>query len=249
MEQVEVDGVRLRVALDGDPKLPALALINGAYSNLESFTPALPHLTKPFFVIRHDVRGTGQSDPGPRADYTFERYADDLRGILDALSVERAIVCGMAYGARTAARFALRHPTRVSLLALYDVSLAPPVDQTLQREGNERAKQLRAEAGLPEPLRSRSWFEHRDRREAGRALTAHEGRPDPTPELASFGAPTLVVCGRQDANLAEARRISQTLPNAQLEIMEMTGHGSVLSRPDLFSSLLLEFAERHAQRA
>jgi len=243
---IEVDGVALRVAVDGDRRAPALALVNGAFSNLESFSPAMPELVKHFCVVRHDLRGTGRSAPGAREDYRFDRYADDLRGILDALDIERPVVCGMAYGARTAARFALRHPERLSLLALYDVSLAQPVDQALQREGNEQAKQLRAEAGLPEPVRKREWFEHVDRREAGRALTAHQGQPDPTPELAELAHPTLVVCGRQDVNLAEAERIAGVLPDAELRIMEMTGHGSVLSRPDLFVELLLDFVRRRA---
>ncbi len=147
-------GVRLHVALDGERGAPPLALLNGALCNLESWEPALAALAKRHFVIRHDGRGNGQSSGGPRAEYRFEHYADDLRASLDHLEVERAVLCGMAYGARTAARFALRHPDRVRLLALYDVSLAEPVDQALQRDGNREARALRQEAGLPEVQRT-----------------------------------------------------------------------------------------------
>jgi 3-oxoadipate enol-lactonase len=235
---IEVDGVRLHVAQDGERGAQPLALLNGAFCNLESWSPVLEALAKRYFVVRHDGRGNGQSGAGARADYRFERYADDLRGILDQLGIERAVICGMAYGARIAARFALRHPDRVQLLALYDVSLAAPVNQELQREGNARAKALRQAEGLPEVTRLREWFAHADEREARRSLTAHEGQPDPTPELAAVKAPTLVVCGRQDVNLEESQRIARVLPNAELHVMEMTGHGSVFSRPDLFASLL-----------
>jgi 3-oxoadipate enol-lactonase len=241
---VTVDGVRLHVAQDGAPDATPLALLSGALCNLESWTPALPALAKRFRVVRHDGRGNGQSSGGLRDAYRFERYADDLAAILDALSIDRVVVCGMAYGARTAARFALRHPSRVSLLALYDVSLAEPVDQARQREGNAQARALREAAGLPEVARDRAWFAHADEREARRSLTAHVGQVDPTPELASVCVPALVACGSQDVNLPEAERIARVLPDAELQVMEMTGHGSVLSRPDRFASLLDDFVTR-----
>src|SRR5262252_3790869 len=123
-DRVRVDeGVSLRVALDGDPRNPPLALVNGAFMNLHSWTPALQALSTRFRVLRHDWRGTGASDKGPRASYTFPQFADDVLALLDHFGIERPLLCGMAYGARTAARFALGHPRRLSLLALYDVSL------------------------------------------------------------------------------------------------------------------------------
>lgn len=239
------DGVTLRATLDGDPSHPPLALINGAFLNLHSWTPVLAAFSARFRVLRHGWRGTGASDKGPRASYTFPQYADDLLALLDHFGIERALVCGMAYGARTAARFALQHPQRVSLLALYDVSLDQPVDQALQAKGNAEALRLREVAGLASPRVDPAWREHGDAREALRTLTAHRDQPDPTPELAALAHPTLVACGRQDVNLAEAQRIAAIVPNAELRIMEMTGHGSVLSRPDLFVELLVDFAQRH----
>lgn len=238
------DGVQLAFAVDGQADQPTLALVNGALTNLDVFTPAMPQLAARFRVVRHDWRGSGASSGGPRASYRFEQYADDLARLLDHVGVERAVICGMAYGARTAARFALRYPERVSLLALYDVSLDQPVDQTLQQAGNAEAKRLREQAGVPEPERSRAWFEHADRKEALRSLTAHVNQPDPTAELAAVTIPTLVACGRQDVNLPEAERIAGLMPDAELAVMEMTGHGSVLSRPDLFAELLIDFVDR-----
>ena len=238
--------VRLRVAVDGEPGRPPLVLINGAFCNLNVWTPAMPALLQRFLVVRHDWRGTGKSSKGPRADYTFARYADDLLAVLDHLGIERPLVCGMAYGARTAARFALRHPARLAALALYDVSLDQPVDQSLQAAGNAEAKRLRTEAGLAQVAVDRAWYAHDDEREAMRSLTAHRDQPDPTPELHALRLPTLVVCGRQDVNLPEAERIAAIVPGAELQIMEMTGHGSVLSRPELFVQLLVAFAERCA---
>jgi 3-oxoadipate enol-lactonase len=241
---VEINGVEINHRIDGSPDAAPLALINGARTNLHFFDPIVPTLCAQHRVVRHDWRGTGRSSPGPRADYNFVQYADDLAGLLDHLAIDRAVICGMAYGARTAARFALRHPDRVRLLALYDVSLDQPVDQTLQREGNDRARELRKAAGLPRVEIDRAWFAHTHEKECLRSLTAHVDQPDPTPELAGVAMPTLVACGRQDVNLPEAQRIAALMPDAELQIMEMTGHGSALSRPDLVAEILLEFIAR-----
>jgi len=243
-QRIALRGVTLRVVTDGERSRPALVLINGAFSNLLTWTPIVAQLADRFFVVRHDWRGTGRSSGGPRAEYTFADYADDLAALVDALDVKRAVVWGLAYGARTAARFALRHPERVALLALYDVSLAAPVDQALQRAGNDEAKRLREAAGLPNVASDPSWFEHDDRREALRSLTAHERFPDPTDELRNMHIPTLVACGRQDVNLPEAERIAALLPDSEMHVMEMAGHGSVLSRPELCVSLLCDFVDR-----
>ena len=34
------------------------------------------------------------------------------------------------------------------------------------------------------------------------------------------------------------------MPDAELHVMERTGHGSVVSRPDLFADLLIDFVDR-----
>lgn len=241
---VRVGGVDLRVKVDGVEAGPPLALINVARSNLGVFEPMMAALGEAHRVIRHDWRGTGRSGAGERADYVFERYADDLAAILDAVDVERAVICGCAFGARIAARFAIRHPDRTSLLALYDVSLAPPADQGRQRELMLEARRLRDEAGLPHRRLDRSCFVHDAEKEALRSLTAGRGLPDPTPEMATVRIPTLVVCGRQDENLTQAQRIAGLMPDCELQVMEMTSHPAVMSRPDLAAELLLDFVKR-----
>jgi pimeloyl-ACP methyl ester carboxylesterase len=247
--RVAANGVTLRYRIDGPPSSPWLVLINGAFTNLEYWSPVMTRLASDFRVLRHDWRGTGQSSGGPRADYTFAQYAEDLRALMDVCEIERAVICGMAYGARIAARFALDHPSRVAVLALYDVSLDQPVDQSLQREGNVEAARLREAAGLPSVDVQRSWFAHADEKEARRSLTAHVGQPDPSDEMGGVRIPTLIACGRQDANLPEARRLAAILPDAEFHVMEMTGHGSVASRPDRVAELLRDFVGRRGAAA
>lgn len=238
---VTVAGTRLHCAIDGSQDAPTLALINPASHNLTCWEVVLPRLLQSFRVLRFDIRGTGRSGWTRAADCTFPRYADDLAGLLDAFRIDRAFVLGVAYGARTAARFALAHHPRLSALGLFDVALTPPVAQSGQRALADAARALLSAAGTPAPGVEKYWRYYENREAARQAHTAHEREPDITPLLSTVAVPTLVACGRQDENLTEAQRISATLPNARFELMEMTGHGSPFFRPTLFCDLVERF--------
>ena len=59
--------------------------------------------------------------------------------------------------------------------------------------------------------------------------------------LGKLNVPVLVVCGRQDMNLAEAERIARHIPNSHFHVMEMTGHGSPFFRPRIFVDIVTSF--------
>jgi 3-oxoadipate enol-lactonase len=238
---VTVNGIQFHYALDGDPDKPVLALVNPASNNLTCWEVVLDGLLEEFRVLRFDIRGTGKSGWGDDEEFTFSQYADDLAGIMDALAIERAFVVGVAYGARTAARFALRHPDRLTGLGLFDVALVPPVEQTSQRALGAEARKLLAAAGEPEVTLRKSWLFYENREAALKAHTAHQKEDDLSEMLGDLEAPVLVACGRQDMNLAEAERIAAATPGSELVVMEMTGHGSPFFRPGLFVELVTGF--------
>lgn len=243
---IRANGLDFHFALDGNPDAPILALVNMASHNLTCWEPVMPQLVERFRVLRFDIRGTGKSGWGSDDAFTFSQYADDLAAILTSLDIPRAFVLGVAYGARTAARFALRHPQKLTALGLFDVSLTPPVEQSGQRALAEEARTLLSKAGeTPVKLR-KSWRFYEDREAARKAHTAHEREPDLTESLGTLTAPVLVACGRQDMNLPEAQRIAAGVPTSDFEVMEMTGHASPFFRPSLFADLVIRFADRHA---
>ena len=238
---IEANGIQFHYALDGDPSNPVLALINMASANLTTWEPVMDALLETFQVLRFDIRGTGKSGWGGDDEFTFSHYADDLAKIMELLNIPKAFVLGVAYGARTAARFALRHEEKLTALGLFDVALTPPVEQSGQRELGLQARQMLADAGEPEVVRRKSWRFYENRDAALQAHTAHTREPDTSEKLGSLGIPVLVACGRQDMNLAEAERIAAAIPGSQLHVMEMTGHGSPFFRPALFTRIVDSF--------
>lgn len=221
---------------------PALLLVNGAFCTVRQWDAVVPELARSFRVIRHDVRGTGSSAAGPEAEYRFERYADDLALICESLGVVEASLWGMAWGARVALVAAARHPERCRRVVLSDLAI-DPADPRAQQEGARSAALARREAGIEEAPLPEGWNRHADVEEARKALSATLEHPDLMPFVRKVRASTLIATGEHDPNLASSRRALAGFSEGRLEVLPLTGHGSVLQRPDLTRSRVSAFLE------
>lgn len=78
-----------------------------------------------FRCIGMDIRGFGQSDK-PWHGYSYDRLADDLYAVLEALQLENAALIGFSMGGAISIRYLARHSgRRIGKLAL--VSAAAPI--------------------------------------------------------------------------------------------------------------------------
>lgn len=65
-----------------------------------------------------DLRGYGKSEK-PHGEYSYDRFADDLKNVLEALAVEGATLAGFSMGGGTATHYMSRHDeAHVDRLAL-----------------------------------------------------------------------------------------------------------------------------------
>lgn len=69
-------------------------------------------------LIRFDKRGTGLSDR-PTDVATLEERTDDIRAVLDAVGLERAVIFGSSEGGQIACMFAALYPRRTVALATW----------------------------------------------------------------------------------------------------------------------------------
>jgi 3-oxoadipate enol-lactonase/4-carboxymuconolactone decarboxylase len=111
------EAVRLYWKLDGAPDLPVLVLLNSIGTDMALWDTSVPHLLPAFRLLRIDTRGHGASD-APAGDYTLAMLADDVVAVMDAAGVTNAAIAGVSLGGMIAMELALRHPTRVTALAL-----------------------------------------------------------------------------------------------------------------------------------
>ena len=127
---VQTNGVDLCVQTFGDAASPAILLIGGAASSMDwwedEFCERLA--SGPRFVIRYDLRDTGQSvsyEPGAPA-YGHSDLVADAVGLLKALTIVRAHLVGISMGGGVSQRLALDHPDRVVSLTLISTSPGGP---------------------------------------------------------------------------------------------------------------------------
>ena len=138
--QISANGVQLEVEDHGPVTAEPLLLIMGLGMQLVAWHTELVAslVARGFRVIRFDNRDIGLSQrydhlgvPNLAIDsikyavglkvtgpYTVADMADDTAGLLDALGIQRAHVCGASMGGMIAQQLAVRHPTRVKSLTL-----------------------------------------------------------------------------------------------------------------------------------
>ncbi len=214
--------------------------------------------------IAPDLRGVGESN-APADGYSIARYADDLIGVLDALEVDRAVVCGLSMGGYIAFELMRRYAPRVSGLVLCDTR--PEADTEEGRRGREELVQIALERGaeavgerlLPRLLAPTTLADQPEVVEQYRemtrrvsvpgmvgALRAMRDRPDSTPVLAEIHVPTLVMVGSDDQVTppAVALEMSRAIAGAELAVIAGAGHLTPLEQPLVASRALESFLER-----
>lgn len=118
IRHVEVDfGVALRViergAIDPDPSLPTVVLVHGLASNARMWDGVARSLADHRIrTLAVDLRGHGRSDR-PDTGYDFATIGRDVCSVLDAASLERAVVVGQSWGGNVVVDMAHRTPDRV----------------------------------------------------------------------------------------------------------------------------------------
>lgn len=79
--------------------------------------PQVAEFSKTHRVIVWDVRGHGRSSLPP-GEVNPESFSRDLIALLDALKIEKALLCGLSMGGHISLQAAVRYPERVQALVL-----------------------------------------------------------------------------------------------------------------------------------
>jgi class 3 adenylate cyclase/pimeloyl-ACP methyl ester carboxylesterase len=113
---------------------PDLLFLNDAHSNVEIMweqpliATYFDRLSSFSTVTYFDNRGVGLSDAVPHGKLVLDTWTDDALAVLDAASIERAIVVGDTEGGAGAMMLAASRPDRVSALILVNTFARFPRD-------------------------------------------------------------------------------------------------------------------------
>ena len=115
MPWAAVNGIRLHYQARGRGR--ALVFAHGAGGNHLSWWQQIPRFSSQYRCVVFDHRAFGRTQDAP-AGPGRRAFADDLRHLLDHLSIDRTAIVAQSMGGRTAVGFAVRNPERVSALVL-----------------------------------------------------------------------------------------------------------------------------------
>jgi len=266
-----INNIEIAYETIGDPNSKPLLLIAGLGSQLLAWSDEICEIlaNNGFFVIRFDNRDVGLSTKFdsagipdmmeiaaaytrgeiPKLPYTLEDMADDAIGVLDALNVEKAHICGASMGGMIAQIIAYRHPSRVqSLIVIMSTTGNPTLPQA--------KPEIMAQFFAPVPSEREAYIEEMVKRDSliygnfeydeiqgreyrtkeydrsyypegiARQMAAMAVPGNIQPKISAIKAPTLVIHGRKDPfNSVEAgKEIASTIPGAELLLLDGMGH-------------------------
>jgi pimeloyl-ACP methyl ester carboxylesterase len=269
-DMIEVAGLRLHVRDDGPKSAPAIIMIHGFGSSLQTWEPWAKSLEATFRVIRFDLPGSGLSAPDPNGDYTDARTISVLLALMDRLGVAKASLIGNSIGGRIAWTFAAEHPDRVDKLVLispdgfaspgFEYGKAPKVPAALGFMRYVLPKSLlranlKPAYGDPSALTDQTVTRYHDLMLAPGVRQALLSRMketvlvDPVPLLRRIKAPVLLLWGERDGMIpfSNARAYLQTLPNARLVALPTLGHVPQEEAPATSLAPVLAFLSEPAE--
>jgi pimeloyl-ACP methyl ester carboxylesterase len=220
-------------------------------------------------AIAFNARGYPPSDvPDDVKAYSQERAADDIRGVLDGLKIQKAHVCGLSMGGFATLHFGLRHPARALSLVVAGAGYGSvPGERDKFRRDTEVVARRFEEDGMVKTAEMYSrgptrvqfmdkdpfgWREFHaqlaDGSAKGHALTQRGVqmlRPsilDLGRELETLDVPTLIMTGDEDDPCLEpAIFMKRKIPTAGLVVLPKSGHTINLEEPEVFNRAVLDF--------
>ena len=208
-----------------------------------------------FKTYAPDLPNFGRSDPMP-GPVEIGRYADYLKGFMDALGLGPSLVIAHSLGGAVAQALAISHPENLSGLVLVDSSsptgLQTPVDRhpLIEAMRQDKAFLAKALAGTVPTLKDSDFFQSLVDEAARMGAPAWIGNAealsvfDVSARTRSFAKPVLVLWGRSDYIVTEvmARQTAEAYPGAELQILDGVGHSVIVEDPERFLGILARFA-------
>ncbi|MEU9742632.1 alpha/beta fold hydrolase [Micromonospora chersina] len=239
-------------------------------SGLSNYARNIDALAQRFRVIVPDLPGYGRSSKDIDQSDPFGDLAGAVRGLLDALGIDRAHLVGNSYGGAAALRLALDRPDRVGRLIL----MGPGGIGTARRPPTPGLRRLLAYYGGEGPTRAKlERFIRDDLVYDGAAVPAemieerYQASIDPEvvanpplrrpaglrtllrmdllrdKRLSRAATPTLVLWGADDKvnRPSGGALLAERMPHCDLYLVAGAGHWVQWERPALFNSLTTAF--------
>jgi 3-oxoadipate enol-lactonase len=255
-----VNGISLAYS-DQGKGLP-LVFLHAFPLNRTMWEPQVEALSSEFRIVTVDLRGHGESD-APLWRYTFDQAAEDVRALMDHLSIGQAVLVGLSMGGYILFAFYRRYPDRIKGLIL--ANTRAQADTAEGKEARFQMAQIAYKKGpaavadlmipkLLSPLtietrpdlvrRVRAMIESTEVSGIAGDLMAMAERTDSIPLLGSITCPVHVIAGELDQATppADAKLMADRIADSRFTVIPQAGHLSNLEQPDTFNRVVRVFS-------
>ena len=235
-----VNGIKLYFEVYGSGQ--ALLIIHGNGQRIAAMKDQVKFFSDYYLVIAADSRGQGKSEMGT-GRLTYEQMADDFNALLDQLNLKSAYVLGWSDGGIVGLLLAIKHPEKVSKLAIMGANLEPSGAYGWALESVARAEK-ETEEMIARGDTSQPWADRKQ------LLDLLGKQPHiPISDLQTIRAPTLVMAGDKDIiRLEHTVLIFENIKNSHLSIFPGATHWIPKENPKLFNETVLGFFEKPFSR-
>ncbi|MDR3748897.1 MAG: alpha/beta fold hydrolase [Acidobacteriota bacterium] len=214
----------------------------------------IPELSEQYRLIAYDLHGHGYASNSPKIE-SIQQLVDDLVRLMDELNLKSARIAGHSLGGRVAQQMALRHPERVTSLALV-CTMARTARQAMQSRADEAERQGMTSQVAPSLLRwltpevvaENPWYVRYARARVIRSLAPNWAAAwralaqfDVLEELQAISVPTNVIAAEKDLTASPEeymRPIADRIPGAKLSLIPGAPHLAPLVKPHEVATLL-----------
>ena len=215
--KINVNNITLNYIQEGqgDP----LILLHGNGEDLQIFDKLISKLKKQFTVYAIDSRNHGSSTR--TEDFSYETMAEDIHQFIEKLELKHLSVIGFSDGAIISLLLTLKYPQIFKKMVLLGVNLKPS-DFKLDIYNSIAEEYEKTQDFLFKMMLEQPNIELDD--------------------LKEINTPTLVIGAEDDLyNEDSFQNIADTMPDAELKIMQGHDHGSYVINSDVLYPSLKEF--------
>jgi pimeloyl-ACP methyl ester carboxylesterase len=268
---IELEDIKTYYEINGEGS--PFIFIQGAFISSTMWEKQVSYFSDRFQTIIYDLRGHGKTGPTDRKKYSVELYADDLIELLDALNIEKPIICGISLGGMIGQVFATKYPERLSALILADTAATITLTRwdyimrylvgpkwlmliSLRMMGVHRF--IRFSFWFVKFTRSKEWLGDEEIIEYEKNEMLSLDKKEylkifgslydfKLQELTLVQVPTLVLNGEHEPKsiFKHAEKIQSLVPNCEVDVIKNTGHTSNMENPEEFNQKISEFLKKN----
>lgn len=117
MPTVQTNGIQTYYEEYGEG--PPIVFLHGATSDHRLWAEQAKPLANDYRIITYDMRGHGRTGGSELGSYTIGLYSDDLDSLIEALGLDRPVICGLSMGGMIAQMYAAESPETIAALCTF----------------------------------------------------------------------------------------------------------------------------------